>query len=299
MRKKSRAALVAALVAVSALGTTQVADADPGSRATATAYRATAVTVGQLQSGTSPCPDNVTVVQASPPASGVSYSMPTAGVVTAFSTTSVGAGAIRGMIFRPSGANFTVVGKSATTLVQPGAVLTIPVRIPVVAGDQLGMHVSGADVTCGAMATGGTAPYSTTYDPDSSNVLAPTGIQTGVALNITATLEPDADGDGFGDVTQDACPQAAAQTTCPAPVTKVKKAPPAAGSDRHVVIKFKSTVKGSTFTCQLDFGRAKPCKSPYRTTVGDGRHVVKIRALSPQGVAEAKPAKVKFRVTAG
>jgi hypothetical protein len=45
------------------------------------------------------------------------------------------------------------------------------------------------------------------------------GEEAGLQVPITVAVEPDADNDGFGDETQDQCPQSAAfQTPCP-PVT--------------------------------------------------------------------------------
>jgi hypothetical protein len=44
-------------------------------------------------------------------------------------------------------------------------------------------------------------------------------VEVGIGAPVTVTVEPDRDGDGYGDLTQDACPQSAAfQVACP-PVT--------------------------------------------------------------------------------
>jgi hypothetical protein len=108
---------------------------------------------------------------------------------------------------------YTVVGESSPLPVVSG-VQTFDVRVPMAAGDLLGLHggtngvlYCGADdanvigVLAGAAAVGSTA----TYAPAGSN-----------ALPVVITLEPDADKDGYGDITQDVCPQSATtQDECP------------------------------------------------------------------------------------
>jgi hypothetical protein len=129
--------------------------------------------------------------------------------------------------------------------------------------------------------------------------MTPTEVIPGARWNISAVVESDADGDGYGDVTQDACPESAkTQVTCPVPNTKIKKAPPKLSADRSVLVKFTSTVKKSKFKCSLDGGKYRKCTSPYRRTLAVGQHVLRIRATSPVGVKEVKPAKVRFRILA-
>ncbi|GAB3243782.1 hypothetical protein [Nocardioides dilutus] len=89
------------------------------------------------------------------------------------------------------------------------------VRLPVAGGDLLGLYggdtgtlycttASASDVIGGA--EGDSAPGSAvTYLASTSH-----------ALPVVVTLEPDRDEDGFGDITQDKCPQSAAfQGECP------------------------------------------------------------------------------------
>ena len=64
-----------------------------------------------------------------------------------------------------------------------------------------------------------------------------------------------------------------------------------------VKIKFKASIAGSTFECKLDGHKKwKTCKSPYKRRLGVGRHELRVRAVSPAGIPDPKPAKAKFRI---
>lgn len=107
---------------------------------------------------------------------------------------------------------FTILAESAVFTVG-GGTNTYDVRVPVTAGDLIGSggstglacNFGGAGDTvmlvAGDAPVGSTLPYSTV---------------TNTAIPLVATVEPDADHDGFGDVTQDGCPQSPAyQGACP------------------------------------------------------------------------------------
>jgi hypothetical protein len=92
-------------------------------------------------------------------------------------------------------------------------------RMPVLAGDRLGLYGGNSP---------GTLICTTSAPEDEAGILrapAPLGsINTfppvpKVQVPVSATVEPDRDGDGYGDETQDQCPQSATiQVACP-PVT--------------------------------------------------------------------------------
>jgi hypothetical protein len=114
---------------------------------------------------------------------------------------------------------------------------------------------------------------------------------------VSAVVESDADGDGYGDVTQDLCPQSATtQAACPAPDTTVTKKPKKSSTNRKVKIKFTSTIAGSKFTCAVDKKAAKPCTSPFKKKFKYGKHKVVITAISPAGIVDPTPATVKFKI---
>lgn len=185
-----------------------------------------AVTVGQLVTPNSTCGMN-TILQTRV-ASGNSYVVPSAGVITVWSVQN-GGSTIPGLklkVGRPvAGSDYTIVGESVAGAQTPG-VSTFTARIPVRAGDILGEFNTGgacSEVTSNAddiepwvfadQAVGTTASFT----PTSGNRLA-----------LQATVEPDADGDGFGDETQDQCPtDASTQAPCPAAPTPPPAAPPA------------------------------------------------------------------------
>jgi hypothetical protein len=264
-----------------------------------------ATTVGQaMPSGGSPiaCGD-LTGVQTASGAGAPSYTVPTDGVVTAFShNAGTGTGQVRGVLFRSTAvpANKTIIGKSALVALVPSTLMTFPAQVPVKAGDQLGIQtkVASADVNCVFVGVPGDSHILSGDDPDlTSNFVGGPPIN-GNRWNISATLEPDVDHDNYGDVSQDQCPQSAAtHAACPAPDTKITKKPKKASTQRKVKMKFTSTVPGSTFTCAVDGKAAKPCTSPFKKKFKVGKHKVVITATSPFGPVDATPSVVKFKVT--
>jgi hypothetical protein len=137
------------------------------------------------------------------------------------------------------------------------------------------------------------------FDPDVSNDFVYTGSFVGnYRPNISAVLEPDADNDGYGDVSQDACPQSAqTQVACPAPETTVTKKPKRVRANPRIKVRFTSSIPGSSFECSLDGRRFKPCTSPYKKRLKAGPHRLRVRAVSPVGIPDPKPAKVKVTIT--
>ena len=116
--------------------------------------------------------------------------------------------------------------------------------------------------------------------------------------NISAVLEPDVDADGFGDLTQDACPASAlSQVACPEPDTTITKRPKRFRGNPKVKVKFTSSVEGSTFKCSVDGRKFRPCRTPYKKVLGLGEHRIRIKAISPAGIEDPKPAKVKVTIT--
>ena len=54
---------------------------------------------------------------------------------------------------------------------------------------------------------------------------------------------------------------------------------------------------GSTFQCKVDKGQFAPCTSPFKPPkLSLGKHVLKVRAIGPTGVADPAPAVRKFKV---
>ena len=158
--------------------------------------------------------------------SGTSYSPSAAGVITSWSSFagSLANTQIELLVLKPNpsaGATHFIATQrdQVRSLAQPSALNTFSgVRLPIEAGDRIGMflpsipgagcffNVGGADT---GLFYGGDPPLNVDSDFTGSN--------SSRRLNASAVVEPDADHDGFGDETQDACPSsAAAQGACPA-----------------------------------------------------------------------------------
>jgi len=189
-----------------------------------TSSASAAVEVGNDCTGNNPAA--VTFVQtARATPSAFPLTVPSAGVVTAWKVRSAAPAAYteRLKVFRATTKpnQFTTVGESAFgTVVQGTNVFNA--QIPVQPGDRFGAFggppsPSGAAIYCGT-ANGGDLFGTVATDPTvgSSTEFAP---GAGILVAISAVVEPDADGDGAGDETQDKCPRSAKlQTECP-PIT--------------------------------------------------------------------------------
>jgi hypothetical protein len=134
-------------------------------------------------------------------------------------------------------------------------------------------------------------------DPTTVPQLMLTANATKRLLDISAVWEPDADGDGYGDVSQDGCPLLTTmQAPCPVPDTTVTKKPKKTSTKRKATITFTSSVAGSTFTCAVDKKPAAPCTSPFKKRVKVGKHTVVITSTSPLGIVDPTPVTVKFKI---
>ena len=164
---------------------------------------------------------NLTVIPTVPaPASALPVVVPSNGVITRWRLLFPpipGSTPETFKVLRPTGAanEFEVIGEDTRTIV--GGTNVFDVRIPVRAGDHIGLYGSGAEigtVIC-APVPGGVIKASKTPVPlGSKGVFGEEGKE--LQVPILALVEPDADGDGFGDETQDKCPRGAGlQTECP------------------------------------------------------------------------------------
>jgi hypothetical protein len=157
--------------------------------------------------------------------SNVPITAPSSGVVTKVKTHTMpfsGAVPTSVKVLRSAGDNrFTVVNEAVVNIV--GGQMTADVRLPIQAGDRLGLH--------GYVTTfEGSPPMSVSFycneESDSQLGAAVNDVTVGNSaafspvtsgrVPLAAVIEPDADNDGFGDETQDKCPiSAAVQAACP------------------------------------------------------------------------------------
>lgn len=125
---------------------------------------------------------------------------------------------------------FQVVGESALSSIA-GGLNTFSTQVPVHSGDFIGTNGSleGSPFTF-YCETGNPGDQLGVIlgNPSMGSIATETEGGPGFQVPVTVFVEPDADNDGFGDETQDACPQSAAfQTPCPPVVlsssTQVKR----------------------------------------------------------------------------
>jgi uncharacterized repeat protein (TIGR01451 family) len=115
-------------------------------------------------------------------------------------------------VLRPAGAGaYTGVAASGPQNTAQAGIATFASRIAVKAGDVIGLDApGGAKVAASATAT---AIYA--FNPALGTVPHMPSKQANQELLVNADIEPDADGDGYGDETQDLCPaDASRHTTC-------------------------------------------------------------------------------------
>ena len=176
-----------------------------------------AVTVGQRCISNSGGP---TTQFQSAVSGGNSYVSPMTGVITRWGTDRTTGGDIVTQLI--TGKNlgltgWTVFSASGLTETPTGVVTESDVRMPISAGDSIGITYSfGGGSFCSTIDSGNQVDYDSgggTASPGDSFVGT---AATGYLSPVWANVEPDADSDGYGDETQDKCPQSAAlQNPCP------------------------------------------------------------------------------------
>lgn len=174
-----------------------------------------AITLGQTQSSNTACAapgfvDVQTKVGAGVP----SYTVPPGGgVITSWQhqardidNAQLKFKVLRGPASPVGAAAFTVVGESGFASVPDPILYSFPIRIPVQAGDRLavatGPNAAAAPPACNV---GTATPADEVYEgPDFATGGTLNPFNT-FRINVAAVMEPDADGDGYGDETQDNC----------------------------------------------------------------------------------------------
>ena len=138
-----------------------------------------------------------------------------------------------------SSGGYTVAGSSAAGTLpknisaEAGAIGSFATRLPVPAGGYVGI-ATGPTFTIPSLVSGppGTAMSKLADGANGTNYSGLPATAANV-VGYDADIEPDVDGDGFGDLSQDSCPTAASVHggTCPPPAAGD---PPASSSPRHV-----------------------------------------------------------------
>lgn len=259
-----------------------------------------AITLGQTATNVDgSCSPNI-VVKATGTAAGTqTYSVPGDGVLTSFSYNSGAvAGGVRLLLLATTGSasDFSVAFRGPIQPVLASQLNTYSVRVPVTKGWQLALTTTVDQMNCIYL---GVAQDVVGYDTaftDVDTTMNVVGTLASAKLNVSAVWEPDTDGDGYGDVSQDLCPQSASsQAACPAPNTTIKKAPNRKTTKRKVKLRF-SSVAGATYTCQVDKAAPVACTSPFSKKLKVGRHAITVTATSPAGIADPTPPTVRFKI---
>lgn len=109
-------------------------------------------------------------------------------------------------------AQYTKVAESAVETFGNGTE-AVATRIPVQGGDLVGLHGPAATFVCGGEESTASALFEGPVGLGETRTFK---IEAGVRPPVSATVEIDADGDGYGDASQDDCPESAHfQTPCP------------------------------------------------------------------------------------
>lgn len=269
-----------------------------------------ATTIGQAPPtlGTPGNCDASALVQTSV-SSGPDYVAPSSGIITSWRSSLNGT--VEFSTFRPAPEAGSFQRISADPRTGNGTLTTFNARVPVLAGDRIGLRPTASSTNClfatgdndDVVGIGGVSPVGgppETYSPGPAS-----------RLNLAAVIEADADGDGFGDETQDGCPtDATTQAACPtgsdttAPDTTITSGPKKTDS-RKVKFGFASSEAGSTFRCKLtgkgvekdSLKQFAPCKSKktYKR-LKPGKYTFFVVASDAAGNVDPTPAKQRFKI---
>jgi hypothetical protein len=157
------------------------------------------------------------------------YSPTTSGVITSWSSFAAPTAntQLELLVLKPNGGTHFIATQRDTprALTQPSALNTFSgMHIPINAGEQLGLYLPAFEADCFIDMPPDSGLFYTDGEPPLNVDVDFTGANTDRRLNVSAVVEPDADRDGFGDETQDACPSSpSTQGSCPVKRKKCKK----------------------------------------------------------------------------
>jgi hypothetical protein len=201
-------------------------------------------------------------------------------------------------VIRGIGAASTGVGSSQSEHLPLSGIYTFDTRLPVSAGDFIGIDCCTNPgnffrrVTGASRDTWGPPPLA-----DGETRLPSDTLEMEAMIN--ADIEPDADADGYGDETQDGCVgQTGLQGGCDnqSPDTTITRQPKKKTEKKQAKFEFESSDPGAFFECSLDGAAFMPCASPEDFKVGRGRHNFSIRAEDSAGNVDPTPATRSWKI---
>ncbi len=144
------------------------------------------------------------------------FTAPADGVITSWSyrANALVDGSAKLKVVRPLGGdNFQAVADSELRTPAANTLNTFATRLPVRSGDRIGIHVNNLPVASNVSANGSSWALN---GSDLAPGTSATFVQSNRRRDVSAVLEADADGDGYGDSSQDQCPtDASTQGACP------------------------------------------------------------------------------------
>jgi hypothetical protein len=172
------------------------------------------------------------------------------------------------LVLRSEGEAFKVIAEASGGSLNLDGASTYPTRLPVQQGDFVGIAGNPFTVFCDTGDEADTFAYTVGGTPVGSN-FKPLERAAGLQAPVVARVEPDVDGDGYGDETQDQCPQSAAyQSACPV-VTVSSLALSGAKAVTVYVASSLSAPVAVSATVKLDKSRTATLRVPV-TTVAPG-----------------------------
>ena len=162
------------------------------------------VTLGQTCSPNAT--SQLTAIQTATEAGVPAASAPFTGVITSFSVLRHPTEAFQARlkVFHAiDSTNFTAVANGPLATLNPG-LNVIAARVPIVAGDLIGTWGDPGTQRCNFVSTDNVMAFQSGPEPQPPQSFMTSNL-TGVIVDLSAQLEPDADRDVYGDETQDKC----------------------------------------------------------------------------------------------
>ena len=190
---------------------------------------------------------------------GASTALPFDGVVVRWRVLSSNSGQFRVRVLSPQGSVLKVLSSSAveSVSVEPsppiGKVTSFATRLPIPVGSYVGLASPTKSLAPIALNVSG-ASETEFHDAPDGSVIAEPGTAHSSEMAYDADVEPDADHDGYGDITQDSCPGTAAVHDGQCPVIDVFPPPattPKITGLEVVPKKFRVKAKGNSAKLKL------------------------------------------------
>lgn len=237
--------------------------------------------------------------------SGASYKAATDGVLTKWGidTSAWGSSSVLAAVIGSSqGGQWTIVTGTPFELVPSNSVSEYPARVRISAGQTLGLAATNStNLMCSGYIgpTGDVIEYAGSYLPAGS-VFTPAGTIAAYRVPIYGSLEPDVDKDGYGDDTQDACPQSPAlQNACP--VLSISQKLSASRSAISVLasasVDTSLTASASVKVPKIGKSKSKTVKFRSKATSFKAGKLKAISLKLPSGVKKAVSAGKTLKVT--